>query len=104
MCEPERTFSGFRCNLIKCVETVSYFLFGTKERNGQRVDICGDGCEIGGVETTPIAFRILTDKKSVNHQMQYSVLLHTGVKIVGSQWSKTLDQLKLEFKSLVGFL
>ena len=62
MCEPERTFSGFRCNLIKCVETVSYFLFGTKELNGQRVDIWGDGCEIGGVETTRIAFRILTDK------------------------------------------
>ena len=44
------------------METVSYFLFGTKELNGQRVDIWGDGCEIGGVETTRIAFRILTDK------------------------------------------
>ena len=62
MCEPERTFSGFRCNLIKCVEVLSYFLFGTKELNGLRVDICGDGWEIGGVETTRIAFRILTDK------------------------------------------
>ena len=49
-----------RCHT--CVETVSYFLFGTKELNGQRVDIWGDGCEIGGVETTRIAFRILTDK------------------------------------------
>ena len=62
MCEPERTFSGFRCNLIKCVETVSYFLLGTKELNGLRVDIWGDGCEIGGVETTRIVFPILTDK------------------------------------------
>ena len=62
MCEPERTFAGFRCNLIKCVDTVSYFLFGTKELNGQRVDIWGDGCEIGGVETPRIALWILTDK------------------------------------------
>ena len=62
MCEPERTFSGFRCNLIKCVGTVSYFLFGTKEFTGQRVDIWGDGCEFGGVEATRNAFRILTDK------------------------------------------
>ena len=42
LCEPGRTFSGFRCNLIKGVETVSYFLFGTKEVNGLRIDIWGD--------------------------------------------------------------
>ena len=62
MCEPERTFSDFRCNLIKCVEIASYFLFGSNEIRDVRVDIWGDGCEIGGVETTRIAFRILTDK------------------------------------------
>ena len=62
MCEPERTFSGFRCNLIKSVEIASYFLFGSNEIRDLRVDIWGDGCEIGGVETTRIAFRILTDK------------------------------------------
>ena len=62
MCELERTFSGFRCNLIKCVEIASYFLFGSNEIRDLRVDIWGDGCEIGGVETTRIAFRILTDK------------------------------------------
>ena len=62
MCEPERTFSGFRCNFIKCVEIASYFLFGSNEIRDLRVDIWGEGCEIGGVETTRIAFRILTDK------------------------------------------
>ena len=62
MCEQEKTFSCFRCNLIKCVEIASYFLFGSNEISDLRVDIWGDGCEIGGVETTRIAFRILTDK------------------------------------------
>ena len=62
MSELEKTFSGFRCNLINCVERVPYFFFGTKELTGLRVDIWGDGCKIGGVETTRIALRILTDK------------------------------------------
>ena len=30
---------------------MSCFLFGTKEVNGLRVDIWGEGCEIAGVET-----------------------------------------------------
>ena len=38
------------------------FLFGSNGISDLRVDIWGDGCEIGGVETTRIAFRILTDK------------------------------------------
>ena len=50
---------------------VSYFLIGTKELNGLRVDIWGDGCEIEGVETTQIAIRILTDK--VKCQSSHSV-------------------------------
>ena len=60
MCEPEKTFSGFRCNLMKYVERVSYFSFGMKELNGLRVDLWGDGCEIGDVKTTRIALRIYT--------------------------------------------
>ena len=63
MCEPERTFSGFRCNLTKCVEIVSFLLFGTNDIKDLRVDIWGDGCEIGGVETTRMAFRILSTEK-----------------------------------------
>ena len=50
--EPEKTFSGFGCNLIKCVEIASYFLFGSNEINDLRVNQWGDRCEIGSVETT----------------------------------------------------
>ena len=57
-----KDISGFRCNLIECVEIASYFLFGSNEINDLRVDKWWDGCENGGVETTRIAFRILTDK------------------------------------------
>ena len=39
---------------------VSYFSFGMKKLNGLRVDLWGDGCEIGDVKTTRIALRIYT--------------------------------------------
>ena len=55
LCHPERTFSGFRCDLIKCVELAAYLL-GMYDLCGLRIDIWGDGCEIGGLETTRFAF------------------------------------------------
>ena len=63
LCQPERTFSGFRCDLIKCVELAAY-LFGIYDLRGLRIDIWGDGCEIGGLETTRFAFRVLSEKIS----------------------------------------
>ena len=63
LCHPERTFSGFRCDLIKCVELAAYLL-GMYDLCGLRTDIWGDGCEIGGLETTRFAFRVLSEKIS----------------------------------------
>ena len=63
LCHPERTFSGFRCDLIKCVELAAYLL-GMYDLCGLRIDIWGDGCEIGGLETTRFAFRVLSQKIS----------------------------------------
>ena len=63
LCHPERTFSGFRCDLIKCVELAAYLL-GMYDLCGLRIDIWGDGCEIGGLETTRFAFRVLSEKIS----------------------------------------
>ena len=45
LCHPERTLSGFRCDLIKCVELAAYLL-GLYDVCGLRIDIWGDGCEI----------------------------------------------------------
>ena len=63
LCQPERTFSGFRCDLIKCVELAAH-LFGMYDLRGLRIDIWGDSCEIGGLETTRFAFRVLSSKIS----------------------------------------
>ena len=89
MGEPERTFSGFRCNLTRSVGIASYFLFGSNPIRDLRVHIWGDGCE-----TTQIAFRIRTDKtSSVNHQMLHSAVPHTGVKIADLRWNRISDRL-----------
>lgn len=61
ICEPEITFSGFRCNLVKCVKFVAHILFGKEDIEELFVDLWGDGCEIGGVEMTRMCFRILKD-------------------------------------------
>ena len=58
-CQPEKTFSGFRSDLESCVKAVAFFLLETTELQGLRVDIWGESCEIGGVEVTSIAFRLL---------------------------------------------
>ena len=80
ICEPERTFSGFRCNLVRCVEAASFLLCGTSDLSGLRVDIWGDGCEIGGVEETRMVFRIITDR--ISCQSSNSVFCFAGNKYI----------------------
>ena len=56
-CKPEKTVSGFRSDLVSCVEAVAFCSLKTRELQGLRVDIRGDNCEIGGVEVTRLAFQ-----------------------------------------------
>ena len=65
-CEPEKTFFGFRTDLVSCVKAVAFLSLKTTELQGLRVDIWGDSCEIGGVEVTRLAFRLLDVKCTVN--------------------------------------
>ena len=69
VCQPERTFSGFRCNLVRCVQVASFMLCGTPRYSNLsgldlRVDIWGDGLEVGGLDVTRMAFRIIMDRVS----------------------------------------
>ena len=64
-CKPEKTFSGFRSDLVSCVKAVAFLSLKTTELQGLRVDIWGDSCEIGGVEVTRLAFRLLDVNISV---------------------------------------
>lgn len=61
ICQPELTFSGFRCNLVNSVKFVAFILFGKDKIEDLYVDIWGDGCEIGGIDMTRLCFRILKD-------------------------------------------
>lgn len=63
--KPERTYSGFRIDLVQSVKIVCYLLLGERtDMKGLRVDIWGDGVEIGKKEQTRLAFRILSSKIS----------------------------------------
>lgn len=59
LCNPERTFSGFRLDLVACVRLAAHCRKLPIHNLG--VDIWGDGVEIGGVEVTRMAFRLLRD-------------------------------------------
>ena len=108
LCQPERTFSGFRCDLIKCVELVAY-LFGICDLRGLKIDIWGDGCEIGGLETTRFAFRVLSEKISCQSSTavfcfasyrgkdsRFAMEQNLGPTIAGDQSSGWLYQKTLE--------
>ena len=48
ICEPGRTFSGFRVSLLKAVTFASLVLLQKNSLEGLKIDIWGDGCKIGG--------------------------------------------------------
>ena len=65
-CKPEKIFSGLRSDLVSCVKAVVFLSLKTTELHawitlgGLRLDIWRDSwCEIGGVEVTRLAFRLL---------------------------------------------
>jgi hypothetical protein len=57
---PEKSYSGFRVNLVLYVKLVAYLLLGYTDITNLAVDIWGDACEIGGKEVTRFVFRILS--------------------------------------------
>lgn len=65
LCKPEITYSGFRVDLVSSVKVAAFLLFRIVSVNGLRVDIWGDGCEIGGMEITRLTFRLLFDENPV---------------------------------------
>ena len=65
-CKPEKTFCGFRSDLVSYVKAVAFFSLKTTELQGLRVDNCGDSCEIGGGE----AFRLLDVDKCVQSTLR----------------------------------
>ena len=46
--EPERTYSGFRANLLKSVTFASLVLLGKTNLEGLKIDFWDDGCKNGG--------------------------------------------------------
>ena len=56
------------------------------------VDIRGDCFELGVSKHHELQFGPFSAKLTVKHQMQYSVLLQMGIKILDSQWRKILNQ------------
>ena len=79
-CKPEKTFSGFRSDLVSCVKAVAFLSLKTTELQGLRVDIWRDISEIGGVEVTRLALRLLDVKISV--QSTSSVFCFAGKSIL----------------------
>ena len=61
VCQPEDTFSGFRCDLVSCVKFAAWILYEREEISELNMDLWGDGCEIGGIDHTRLCFRFLQD-------------------------------------------
>ena len=76
LCKPQKSFSGFRTDLVACIQLVVFLLFKTENINNVKVDIWGDGCEIGGTEVTRMAFRLLS--QDISAQSATSVFCFAG--------------------------
>lgn len=59
VCKPRATYSGFRIGLVNAVSLVIFLYQGKSDIEGARVDIWGDGVEIGKVDITRMVFRVL---------------------------------------------
>ena len=65
LCNPEKFFSGFRVDVVRCVKLAAYVIHETTNISGLKVDIWGDGTAIGGTEVTRLAFRLICEEVSV---------------------------------------
>jgi hypothetical protein len=72
ICKPERTFSGFRLDLVICVKFAAYLLLNKTDLTDVEIDIWGDGCEIGGVEVTRLVFRLLNVAGNTDAEQKFS--------------------------------
>ena len=68
ICQPEKTYSGFRADLVTLVRTSHYLMTGSELLKRVAVDICGDGVEIGNAECTRMVFRFLYAKAKISPQ------------------------------------
>ena len=64
ICKPELTYSGFRADLMACIKLAAFLLLKKTDIDGLKVDIWGDGVQIGGVDETRMTFRIFCNKIS----------------------------------------
>ena len=76
LCKPQKSFSGFRTDLVAWIQLAVFLLFKTENINNVKVDIWGDGCEIGGTEVTRMAFRLLSE--DISAQSATSVFCFAG--------------------------
>ncbi len=70
---PQHTYSGFRIDLVTAVNFVVFFKLKKQSLSGINIDIWGDGAEIGKVNVTRLAFRILNRETEVSAQSVDSV-------------------------------
>ena len=79
-CKPEKILSGIRNDLVSCVKAFSFPSVKNTKLQRVRVGICGDSCEVGGVEVTRLAFRLLDVNISV--QSTLNVFCFAGKSIL----------------------
>ena len=84
VCKPETTYSGIRRDLVSCVKFVAWIRYERAKTSELKMDLWGDGCEIGGVDHTRLCFRILQDfsdkmtAQSSSIKFFVSVVIFTG--------------------------
>lgn len=78
LCKPQLTFSGFRLDLVSTVKLAAFLIFNKSDLNGVCVDIWGDGCEIGGLPVTRLAFRLINSDSSLSSQSTDAVFCFAG--------------------------
>jgi hypothetical protein len=81
LCKPRRTYSGFSLDLVSCVKVAAFLLHRITSVIGLRVDIWGDGCEIGGFEITRMTFRLLFTDAGPSAQSSEAVFCFAGMFI-----------------------
>ena len=113
LCNPERTFSGFRVDVVRCVKLAAYVILETTNISGLNVDIWGDGAAIGGPEVTRLAFRLICEEVSVQSSdsvfcfaayrgkdSRYALEQNVGYEKIGDQTSGWLFKQTVALREL----
>ncbi len=96
--QPQHTYSGFRIDLVSAVQFVAYFRLKKRCLSGISVDIWGDGAEIGKVNVTRLAFRILNQETQISAQSVDNVFTFACFRgkvfvIISSSYATVLQHL-----------